>query len=74
LLISPNPATDFWNFNDPVNTIQEITLYDMTGKLISNQQPKSNNAQLDASTLNSGIYLVNILTDAGNQTVKLVKQ
>ncbi len=74
LLITPNPTQDIWNFNDPINTIKQISLYDMTGKLVMDNTPNSHKARLDGSALGSGIYIASVSTEAGTQTVKLVKK
>ncbi len=74
LLVTPNPATDFWSFKDVVNNIQEIAVYDMTGKLVLNQTPSSNTSIVNATGLKSGIYLAQVTTDAGRETIKLVKK
>ena len=65
----PNPATNSIN----VNSLQEIvslTVIDQLGKVVLT---KNKSANLDVSGLQSGIYFIKIVTDAGSGVKKFVK-
>ncbi len=71
--VFPNPAKDDWTIisNQHINNIQ---IYDMLGKLVTNMDVQNNEVRIDASTLNSGIYFAHIDAGNGKARVKLVKK
>lgn len=54
--VSPNPTNDIITISSE-NNIEEITLFDLTGKLIMNQKSTT---QIDLTSLDSGIYIVKV--------------
>lgn len=52
--------------------IEEMQLFDQTGRLLIRQLPNARNGQLNASTLPQGLYLLKIKTDKGVQTIKVI--
>ena len=71
--VFPNPAKDDWTIisNQQINNIQ---IYDMLGKLVTDMDVQNNEVRIDASTLNSGIYFARIDAVNGKANVKLVKK
>ncbi|WP_299098234.1 T9SS type A sorting domain-containing protein [uncultured Winogradskyella sp.] len=68
--IFPNPVVN--NFKIESNTtIESVTLYNITGRLIKTFNEQAN---YDISDLVAGIYLANIETELGSQTMKIVKE
>jgi len=67
----PNPATAIVNIKLP-NTveIQSIAVYDVLGKLVANS---ATNNQINVSQFNRGVYMVNIETNQGTITKKIIK-
>jgi uncharacterized repeat protein (TIGR01451 family) len=71
--IYPNPSST--NFTIKANEhIEQIRIYDMLGKEWKNLRPTSSNPTVDISTLPEGIYLVNVSTEKGTFTERLIKQ
>lgn len=71
----PNPFKEELNLSSDNQTIKEISIIDMTGKLV--KQITNINAttfQLDASYLVTGNYLIHIKTDLGIETYKVIKK
>jgi len=71
-LIKNNPVSDkiqIVTFNDL--PVIQLNLYDLSGKLI---KTISNSAFLDVSELNSGLYLLNIHSELGQMTKKIIKK
>ena len=69
----PNPIkNNTLRFNNVEDT--EIRIYDVLGKLVKIEQLKTNNASINISNLNKGIYLVNISGSYGSSTKKLIRQ
>jgi len=66
----PNPATDILNITNPRNDISEIQVFDINGNLIINKNENLN--QIDVSTLNAGIYLVELTSNQKKNTKKLI--
>ncbi len=75
--LSPNPSngnTQLYVNTEKLSTMQ-INIYDLSGKLIYNQQTKNNgfNAyNLPTENLGKGLYMVNIQCGNNQQTQKLV--
>ena len=73
LSVYPNPASDFVKVSTENAALQNIAIFDITGKEVINLNLSVNNANVNVSGLDNGIYLMKI-TDANNnhQAVKLV--
>jgi len=68
----PNPVKDFLNFdNIDQEEIDEINIYNITGKLVYKEI--SNFNHLNLSDLVSGVYFINIQTEQGSFTSKIIK-
>jgi hypothetical protein len=70
--IYPNPASDVLNVQLP-NTVEIISanLYDVLGKDTNLQLV---NGTINTSNLSRGVYILNLKTDIGSVTQKIVKQ
>lgn len=72
LSVYPNPATDVLNISLSNGTaIETVNIYNISGKLVNNT--KLNGNQIDISQLNSGVYMVEVLTANGSFKTKFVK-
>ncbi len=73
LNVFPNPANYFVKVSAENAALQNIVIFDITGKEVINLNLSENNANINVSGLDNGIYLMKI-TDADNnhQAVKLV--
>jgi hypothetical protein len=72
--IYPNPANDIINvkFNDSLTEIKGIEIYDLTGRLITDQ--KTNSSTVNIKKLAIGTYILMIKDENGNQfTEKFIK-
>jgi hypothetical protein len=75
LKVYPNPSSNSWSFVSGQETITDISIYNILGKLVRNIQPKSLEATVNISDLSSGIYFAKITSSSDNakSTVKLIK-
>lgn len=74
--IYPNPAQNQLNIKTINNNsrIREITLSDLSGKMLIHKTVSLDNAfeyQLDVNTLNAGLYLLRITSESKTETVKV---
>lgn len=60
----PNPASDFITINSS-KEIEEIELFDFTGKRLRKLSIKNKSAQVNVSDINSGVYLLKLMTSKG---------
>lgn len=68
--IYPNPATDVLNINVPSSIeLAGVTVYDVLGKKVNTEV---SNDQVNVSGLSRGVYVVNVITNAGTLTEKLI--
>ena len=68
----PNPTERFIMINNPNNeVITSVEVYDLNGKVVKRRIPSTsiNDIEIDTSSLQTGMYLMKINTEAG-QTVK----
>ncbi|UPT66355.1 MAG: T9SS type A sorting domain-containing protein [Sphingobacteriales bacterium JAD_PAG50586_3] len=77
-MVYPNPAQDLANINFTLPTAENVTLnvYDLAGKMVSNQTigklaAGKQNIEVNTSTLDAGIYFVRIAAGNINQTVRI---
>ncbi len=71
--VYPNPVVDVLNIESP-DKVKSITVFDATGRSVSTHVLNASKSQVNLSALASGIYVVNIVTDKGVQTVKMIKK
>lgn len=67
--ISPNPTSDYLNFNAKVKSVQII---DAAGRNVSSAKVANN--QVDVRNLAKGVYIVKFETENGTQTEKFIKK
>jgi hypothetical protein len=68
----PNPTTDFVTITlkDESDSITSISVYDVLGKQIMNVKASSISETIDLSSVNSGIYFVEVATENNSKVVK----
>ncbi|MFP4845801.1 FG-GAP-like repeat-containing protein [Winogradskyella sp. PE311] len=71
--IFPNPVSSELTVKSD-SSITRVQLYNIFGQRIITQFPQSNEAGIDLSTLNTGVYFVNISSKTTSETVKIIKQ
>ncbi|MGC8803939.1 MAG: T9SS type A sorting domain-containing protein [Bacteroidales bacterium] len=69
----PNPVSDILNLRSSAQIFQ-VTVYNITGQALSTYKLSSNDAQLDLSNLNPGIYFINAKTANGQIIQRIIKQ
>ncbi|AOW21147.1 PQQ-dependent sugar dehydrogenase [Urechidicola croceus] len=72
--VYPNPAKDILNIYNPNNTEYSYKIVNLLGKVVlsNNEISRENTNRLDISSLNSGIYIINIQSVERNYTQKLI--
>ena len=73
--ISPNPTSNSIEINLAHGSIDEIEIFDLSGKLVLEQQgDESLSCQLDVSSLANGIYVIKVFSEYGIYSEKLIIQ
>lgn len=71
--VYPNPVKDVLNISNSAGAeINALTIVDINGRTV--KQINSNVSQINISDLNAGVYFVNINSNEGSLTTKIVKQ
>ena len=73
--ISPNPAVDgilSIEVNNVNNEEIDLTIYDMSGKVLLNRNIWESKEQLDVSKFSKGVYLISVRTKNNSKTVRFV--
>lgn len=76
IAIFPNPTTGIVNIKNEANIlIKSIEINDINGRTIKTVNTKNiSNVEVNISDLTSGVYFMNIKTNEGSTTKKIVKQ
>lgn len=72
LKIYPNPSTGI--FTIAIEKEATVKVYDMLGKEIYINTVKTGTTSIDISNYQSGIYLLNVITENGSVTKKIIKE
>ena len=75
--IYPNPTSEFVNIDIPANyKLMEISMFDVTGKLLKTQANASGLVTLDVNNLATGTYYLQVINPKNKEfkTFKLVKR
>ncbi|MBO4874915.1 MAG: T9SS type A sorting domain-containing protein [Bacteroidales bacterium] len=68
--IYPNPSNGLFNISD--SNIESIEVYDITGKLVMQQQVNADNATIDLTNYAKGIYTLKTYTNSIVKSNKLI--
>jgi hypothetical protein len=73
--IYPNPANNFIQVSGlDFNVGDKAAIYNLNGQLLINEELNTDKAEINISSLTSGLYLIKIQTDRGIQTKKFIKE
>ncbi len=74
-MVFPNPVTKTMNVSIPgILGMADIRVFDIYGKLVLQRSTGQTNTQLDLSSLPSGMYMVKVVNDGKETSMKVVKQ
>ncbi len=71
--IYPNPVKDQLFIETEAN-IETVSIYTLTGVMVYNEQCTMNNAQLNVTSLNSGVYFIKVVTNEGETVQRFIKK
>lgn len=71
--VYPNPSSAIWNFSAQ-NSITELQVTDISGKVIFSGRPDQNVISLNAESFSPGIYFAKVTSGKESTTIKLVKK
>lgn len=76
IIVSPNPVTDLLTIDLSQTKASKMTVYDLSGKLIDSYTPSTNESKVEMNFSNytSGTYLLQMQTETGIQTEKIIKK
>ena len=73
--VFPNPANDKLFIVSPRETVNQVTIYDVRGRMLNQISfSESNTYQVDLSALVDATYFVTITTNNGSITKRIIKQ
>lgn len=71
LRLAPNPASDFIQITHQ-EVLQEIRIYNLQGQLLIKHQPRQFSYRLDVRQLETGLYLLHLITPTGQHSQKIL--
>tara|TARA_R110002049_G_scaffold235268_1_gene408529 strand:+ start:3249 stop:4550 length:1302 start_codon:yes stop_codon:yes gene_type:complete len=74
LTVYPNPTRSTWTISTKNQIIKSIEVFNILGGQMLSLKPNALNANVDASSLVPGMYIINITTELGTASRKLIKQ
>lgn len=72
IVIYPNPSTEYFTIKS-TDKVKSVSITDMLGKVVLNITTKNDN-KIDISKLNSGVYIVKLITDKRIISRKIIKK
>ncbi|MDD7885739.1 T9SS type A sorting domain-containing protein [Flavivirga sp. 57AJ16] len=73
-MIFPNPVEDIVTIKFPLNeTKAKVTIYNLLGQQILNEEIANSNNELNIGNIESGMYLLNIETEKGIISKRIIK-
>ena len=75
IVLYPNPVQEKLHIQSSYS-LQGITITDITGRTVQKHRIISNNTQknINLTSLTSGVYFVNVQSNKGQYTAKIIKQ
>src|SRR6056297_3560678 len=70
----PNPVGDKINIRSTSEQVSRVVVTDLSGRVCLQKTTNNQNEVLNLSKLNSGIYLIQLETEKGKYTTKIVKK
>ncbi|MBI1286982.1 MAG: T9SS type A sorting domain-containing protein [Flavobacteriales bacterium] len=70
--IFPNPSTGIFNVGVETNGAVQLTVFDLSGKLIRTEQFSGSVYRMDASELPAGAYLLKLQTEEGTSVSRII--
>ena len=71
--IYPNPTSDFL-FVKAQSGLLDYQLFDLNGRLVTEQQPSGAETRVDLSELPAALYFLRLQSEEGTRTYKIVKK
>jgi len=71
--VYPNPASTYFIIQSE-NRIGQVFIYDLTGRLVENKRADENQVIIDAGNYINGVYIINVHSDKGIASRKLIIQ
>ncbi|MEQ3662892.1 MAG: T9SS type A sorting domain-containing protein, partial [Flavobacterium sp.] len=71
--VYPNPVNDILTIVNELSSNSKLTIVDINGRIVKQVSSSTSLTSINVSDLNSGIYFVNIETEEGKSTKKIIK-
>jgi uncharacterized delta-60 repeat protein len=73
-LFYPNPTNSIVHISATNEIINQINVYDMFGRLLKSKKGINDSEKINIQELPNAIYLLEVKTDKGTKTIKIIKQ
>jgi hypothetical protein len=73
IIATANNNKSEWLLSSPNSLITNVVVYNMSGKIVSNNKFESSNIKLTSNGLNNGVYVAKVETTNGIEKLKLIK-
>jgi len=73
IIVYPNPTDGIFTLDFEADDVYNLTLSDMTGKILFREAVSGQSVQMDISNYSAGVYLLTINNGKGQTTIRIVK-
>ena len=73
IMVYPNPTNGIVRMQMDKQSVTEVQVFDLFGKMLFRQSANENDFSIDLSNYSTGTYLLRIVSNEGVETVKVVK-
>lgn len=74
IVVYPNPVEVILTIKSDKKLIEEVQIYDVNGVVVYQNKPKKTETTLNISGLNTGIYIIKIISEGKSTTHKMIKK
>ena len=74
IMAYPNPTSSIVHVQTEGQSVVEVQVFDLFGKLLFQQRVSEEDFSVDLSNYSSGTYLLRIISNEGVETVKVVRE
>jgi len=72
--VYPNPTNGFFTLEFETDGVYNLTISDMSGRIISRETVNEQSVQMDISNYPAGVYILTISNGKGQTTMRIVKE
>ena len=74
LMVYPNPANAVVTIESPLSTLEGVSVYSISGRLLLNKEVSANKITIDVSGFASGTYFIKATSKNASSVIQILKK